>query len=87
MVFRAGRARRRSRCWRSSAALYHIVNHAFKALLFLGAGAVVHATGTRDMEALGGLIKRMPWTAGVLSRSAPWPSPRCRRSTASSASG
>src|SRR5207249_1083623 len=38
-------------------------NHtAFKTLLFLGAGAVVHATGTRDMEALGGLIKRMPWT-------------------------
>src|SRR5262249_10366175 len=30
---------------------------------FLGAGAVVHATGTRDMESLGGLIKRMPWTA------------------------
>ena len=46
------------------AALYHTVNHAaFKALLFLGAGAVVHATGTRNMEAMGGLIKRMPWTA------------------------
>jgi hydrogenase-4 component B len=47
------------------AALYHTVNHAmFKALLFLGAGAVVHGTGTRNMEAMGGLIKRMPWTAG-----------------------
>src|SRR2546428_6239913 len=47
-----------------TAALYHAVNHAaFKTLLFLGAGAVVHATGTRDMDALGGLIKRMPWTA------------------------
>src|SRR5262249_20738015 len=47
-----------------TAALYHTINHAaFKMLLFLGAGAVVHATGTRDMEALGGLIKRMPWTA------------------------
>src|SRR5439155_1548629 len=34
-----------------------------KALLFLGAGAVVRATGTRNMEELGGLIKRMPWTA------------------------
>jgi len=46
-----------------TAALYHAVNHAaFKTLLFLGAGAVVHATGTRDMDALGGLIKRMPWT-------------------------
>jgi hydrogenase-4 component B len=47
-----------------AAALYHTVNHAvFKSLLFLGAGAVTHATGTRDMEAMGGLIKRMPWTA------------------------
>ena len=46
------------------AALYHTVNHAaFKALLFLGAGSVVHATSTRNMEAMGGLIKRMPWTA------------------------
>jgi hydrogenase-4 component B len=47
-----------------TAALYHAVNHAaFKSLLFLGAGAVVHATGTRNMNALGGLIARMPWTA------------------------
>jgi hydrogenase-4 component B len=47
-----------------TAALYHTVNHAaFKALLFLAAGAVVRATGTHDMEAMGGLIKRMPWTA------------------------
>jgi hydrogenase-4 component B len=46
------------------AALYHAVNHAaFKSLLFLGAGAVAHATGTRDMEQYGGLIRRMPWTA------------------------
>lgn len=44
--------------------LYHTINHAsFKALLFLGAGAVLHATRTRNMEAMGGLIKRMPWTA------------------------
>ncbi len=47
-----------------AAALYHAVNHAaFKSLLFLGAGAVVHATGTRNMNALGGLVRRMPWTA------------------------
>ena len=46
------------------AALYHTINHAaFKSLLFLGAGAVQHGTGTRNMEAYGGLIKRMPWTA------------------------
>ncbi|MEI7769022.1 MAG: hydrogenase 4 subunit B [Chloroflexales bacterium] len=44
--------------------LYHTINHAsFKALLFLGAGAVLHATHTRNMEELGGLITRMPWTA------------------------
>ena len=47
-------------------ALYHALNHAaFKSLLFLGAGAVLHATGTRDMDALGGLIKRMPRTAAM----------------------
>jgi hydrogenase-4 component B len=46
------------------AALYHTANHAaFKALLFLGAGSVLHATGTRNMEEMGGLVKRMPWTA------------------------
>ena len=47
-----------------AAALYHVVNHAaFKSLLFLGAGAVVHATGTRNMNDLGGLVKLMPCTA------------------------
>jgi formate hydrogenlyase subunit 3/multisubunit Na+/H+ antiporter MnhD subunit len=47
-----------------AAALYHVVNHAaFKSLLFLAAGGVLHGAGTRDMEALGGLIKRQPWTA------------------------
>ncbi len=46
------------------AGLYHTLNHAsFKALLFLGAGAVLHATHTRNMEELGGLAKRMRWTA------------------------
>src|SRR5512142_3352964 len=45
-------------------AVLHTVNHAlFKGLLFLGAGAVVHATGTRDLEHLGGLAKRMPVVA------------------------
>lgn len=46
-----------------AAALFHVLNHAiFKGLLFLGAGAVHFATRTRDIEQLGGLIKRMPWT-------------------------
>jgi hydrogenase-4 component B len=49
-----------------TAALYHVVNHAaFKSLLFMAAGSVVHATGTRDLEALGGLGRRMPWTAAA----------------------
>jgi hydrogenase-4 component B len=48
------------------ASLYHTVNHAaFKGLLFLGAGAVLHGAGTRNMEELGGLIRRMPWTAAA----------------------
>lgn len=48
------------------AGLYHLVNHAaFKCLLFLGAGAVYKATGTRNIEDLGGLIKLMPWTAAT----------------------
>lgn len=47
-----------------AAALYHTMNHAiFKALLFLGAGSVVAATGTRHMEHYGGLIRVMPYTA------------------------
>jgi hydrogenase-4 component B len=46
------------------AGLYHTINHAiFKSLLFLGAGAVLHSTHTRNMEEMGGLIKRMPRTA------------------------
>lgn len=47
-----------------AAALYHVFNHAvFKSLLFMGAGAVVRATGVREMEAMGGLIRNMPYTA------------------------
>jgi formate hydrogenlyase subunit 3/multisubunit Na+/H+ antiporter MnhD subunit len=46
--------------------LLHVLNHAiFKGLLFLGAGAVAHATGTRDIERLGGAMKRMPWTGAA----------------------
>jgi hydrogenase-4 component B len=44
-------------------ALLHVLNHAlFKGLLFLGAGAVAHGTDSRDMDRLGGLLKRMPLT-------------------------
>lgn len=45
------------------AALLHTINHAvFKSLLFFGAGAIQRETGTRDMERLGGLARRMPLT-------------------------
>ena len=47
-----------------TAALLHVFNHSlFKSLLFFGSGAVLAATGERDMEHLGGLIHRMPQTA------------------------
>ncbi|MGD0315927.1 MAG: hydrogenase 4 subunit B [Xanthobacteraceae bacterium] len=50
-----------------TAALLHVFNHSlFKSLLFFGSGAVLTATGERDMEHLGGLIHRMPQTAFVV---------------------
>ncbi len=49
-------------------AMLHVWNHGlFKALLFLGAGSVLHATGTREMSRLGGLWRNMPWTAGCFA--------------------
>jgi hydrogenase-4 component B len=49
-----------------AAALLHTLNHAvFKALLFLGAGAFERAVGSLEIDHLGGLLKRMPWTAGA----------------------
>jgi hydrogenase-4 component B len=48
-----------------SGCLLHVWNHAlFKSLLFLSAGCVIHARGTREIDYLGGLAKKMPWTAG-----------------------
>src|SRR5438876_7859816 len=50
-----------------SAALYHLFNHAFfKALLFLGAGSVIHAVHTNDMRATGGLSNPMPVTSKAM---------------------
>lgn len=47
-------------------ALLHVWNHGtFKALLFFAGGSVLHATGTREMNRLGGLWRAMPWTAGL----------------------
>src|SRR5713101_2084682 len=47
-----------------TAALFHVLNHSiFKSLLFFGSGAVLTATGERDMEHLGGLIHGIPLTA------------------------
>jgi hydrogenase-4 component B len=58
------------------AALYHLANHSvYKALLFVGTGAVESGTGTRDLDRLGGIARLMPWTSaffliGVLAISA-----------------
>ena len=60
------RRRRRGRRSRSRAALLHTLNHAvFKALLFLGAGAFERAVGSLELDRLGGLLRRMPWTGGA----------------------
>ncbi len=59
--------------------IFHLFNHAFfKALLFLGAGSVNHATGTFDMRGMGGLRRFMPWTyatfvIAALSLAGIWP--------------
>ena len=51
-------------CGAFSAGIYHLMTHAFfKALLFLGAGSVIHAlSGEQDMRNMGGLRKKVPWT-------------------------
>ena len=49
-----------------AATWFHTLNHAlFKSLLFLTAGSIAHATGTRNLEKMGGLIKTMPYTAMI----------------------
>ena len=49
-----------------AAALLHTLNHAvFKSLLFLGAGAFERAVGSLELDRLGGLLRRMPWTGGA----------------------
>ena len=74
-IILARRRRLHGRAWRWAtrsaspslalmAALYHTFNHAmFKGELFLGAGALLYSTGTRNMEKMGGLFRRMPATA------------------------
>jgi hydrogenase-4 component B len=48
------------------AALYHLTNHSiYKALLFIGCGAVDAGAGTRDLDRLGGIARGMPWTSGL----------------------
>jgi NADH-ubiquinone oxidoreductase chain 5 len=51
-----------------SVSMFHLANHAFfKALLFLGAGSVIHAMGDeQDMRKMGGLVKLLPFTYGVI---------------------
>ncbi|MDR1977846.1 MAG: NADH:ubiquinone oxidoreductase [Synergistaceae bacterium] len=46
--------------------LFHVMNYSFyKGLLFLCAGSLYYATGTRDLDKMGGLARNMPWTAGM----------------------
>ena len=58
------------------AAIFHLVTHAaFKALLFLASGSVIHGSGTQDLREMGGLWRRMPvtaacWIAGALALAA-----------------
>jgi hydrogenase-4 component B len=60
IMFRAGHQPALS-AYMLLAAIYHVVNHGtYKALLFLEAGVVEHATGTRDLDRLGGLARAMP---------------------------
>jgi len=47
--------------------LLHVWNHAFmKGLMFLAAGSVLHGAGSKDLESLGGLLRRMPWTGSTM---------------------
>jgi NADH-quinone oxidoreductase subunit L len=49
-----------------AAGIFHLMTHAFfKALLFLGAGSVIHGTGLQDIRKMGGLRRHMPWTFGT----------------------
>ena len=49
------------------AGLFHLITHAFfKSLLFLCSGSVIHATGTNEMPEMGGLRRKMPWTAATM---------------------
>jgi hydrogenase-4 component B len=51
-----------------AAALLHALNHAlFKGLLFLGAGALSHAVGSLELDRMGGLLRRMPWTGATFA--------------------
>ena len=66
MLFARRRARREWAAIAFAAALLHVANHAiFKALLFLGAGAFERAVGALELDRLGGLLRRMPWTGGA----------------------
>lgn len=50
-----------------SGAILHMMNHSvFKGLLFLCAGSVQHGCGTLDLDKMGGLLKRMPWTGSAM---------------------
>ncbi|MBI4358231.1 MAG: NADH-quinone oxidoreductase subunit L, partial [Candidatus Omnitrophica bacterium] len=50
----------------AQAGMFHLTTHAFfKALLFLSAGSIIHATGEQDISQMGGLFRKMPFTSGA----------------------
>ena len=82
----ARRTGRRSRS-RAGAAADRSTTRCFKALLFLGAGAFERAVGSLELDQLGGLLRRMPWTGRRVPGRRRWRSPGCLRSTGSRRSG
>jgi len=66
-LFAAGRGLPALAALALAGGLLHLWNHAlFKSLLFLGAGSLLHGTGSRDLDRMGGLLRRMPLTAALL---------------------
>ncbi|MDH7555749.1 MAG: complex I subunit 5 family protein [Candidatus Methanosuratincola sp.] len=55
-------------CIAMAGALFHILNHALgKSLLFLSSGSMIHSAGTRSIQSLEGIARRMPWSGGALT--------------------
>lgn len=66
-IFAAGQGQTATAALAFAGGLLHLWNHAlFKGLLFLGAGSLLHGAGTRSLERMGGVLRRMPWTGTLV---------------------